>query len=108
MLKSIPLRTPAEAAEIRVQRQFVFSPNGRVVARGAGGHKARNESGDVSLDVQVQIEQAVMVDYHPRAHRVPRMLWDRRPSGIPNGDSADRGHWELAASVNKPGDDSWP
>ena len=96
------LRTLSEAAEIRAQRQFIFGNTGRVVARGVGTNVFRGENGDINLDVQVQIEEAVMVDYHPKAHRIPKAFWDRKQSGIPKGDPANQSPWGLSpASVNK-------
>ena len=60
--------------------------------------KDYDENGGMNLDVQVQIEQAVMVDYGPKVHRKPRAPWERKQSGIAgSGDTsfADQGQWEL-------------
>src|SRR5258708_2977011 len=89
-LTGIPLYAIAEAAEVRAQREFIFGPTNRIVPRGVRANKAFNENGDINLDVQVQIEQAVMVDYHPRVHRLPRSLWGRNQSDITNGSSANQ------------------
>jgi hypothetical protein len=89
-LTGTPLRTPTEAAEARAHRGFTFGPIGRGMA-----HNVRTGK---DLDVQVQIEQAVMVDYDPRTHRQPREFWERKQSGIANRDTSpgDQGQWELS------------
>jgi hypothetical protein len=55
------------------------------------------------LDVQVQIEQAVMVDYDPvydrENYRKPRVIWDRK-QGTTQGErrpSGEQNQWELAS-----------
>lgn len=92
-----------EAAEVRAQREFIFSPRGRVAR---SGNVVRDENGSVNLDVQVQIERAVMVDYHPKTHWKAGVFWDRRPTGIDitNGGSADPAQWELSRVVKSGGD----
>lgn len=108
-LTPIYLRALAEAAEVRAQRQFIFSPNGRVVARDVRAGGVRDGNGGMNLDVQVQIEQAVMVDYHPRTHRIPRTIWDRKQSDITNVYSPDRALWGLSRTeINKTEGDPWP
>lgn len=100
-LTGIPLCAPAEAAEIRAQRWYVFGPPGRGanIVQTIGPRKEHDENGGLNLDVQVQIEQAVMVDYHPKTHRAPRALdLDRKRSEIEDGEtsSVDQGQWELS------------
>jgi len=90
-----------EAAEVRAQRWYVFGPPGRgaSIAQNVGPRKEHDENGGLNLDVQVQIEQAVMVDYNPKTHRKPRVLdLDRKRSEIDGGDSSstDQGQWELS------------
>jgi len=66
--------------------------------------KEGTETTTGELDVQVQIEQAVMVDYNPiygrENYRKPRVLWDRKQSTA-NGDgereSGEQNQWELAS-----------
>jgi len=70
-------------------------------------HAMRSQFNDVKdgtettagdLDVQVQIEQAVMVDYDPvynrERYRKPRVIWDR---GQSNGVSREQNQWELSS-----------
>jgi len=100
-LTGIPLCAPAEAAETRAQRLYVFGPPGRgaSIVQNIGPRKEHDENGGLNLDVQVQIEQAVMVDYHPRTHRTPRVPnLDRRQNEIEDGEtsSANQGQWELS------------
>lgn len=54
------------------------------------------------LDVQVQIEQAVMVDYDYRQedYRKPRVIWDRKPETIKEDNertSGEQNQWELSS-----------
>jgi hypothetical protein len=100
----IPVRTIAEAAEVRARRDFIFGPTSRIVHRGVGASKVFGENGDINLDVQVEVEHAVMVDYHPGTHRLPRALWDRKQSDITNGSPANQSWWGFSrSSANKPG-----
>lgn len=69
-----------------------------------GSAKDETETGNGDLDVQVQIEQAVMVDYNPvygrGDYRKPRVVWDRK-QGATEGERAsgerERNQWELAS-----------
>lgn len=65
VLTGHPLRNLVEAAEVRAQRELGFGPNGRIVRRS----EMDGENGDINLKVQVQIEQAVMVDYDVKTKR---------------------------------------
>lgn len=63
------------------------------------------------LDVQVQIEQAVMVDYKPiyghEDYRKPRVIWDRKQGGTEGErSSGEQNRWELSSvkSADKPTD----
>jgi len=89
-LTDLPPRTLAEAAEAHAQQGFVFGPTCRGIA-----HNVRTGKG---IGVQVQVEQAVMVDYDTRTHRKPRVLWERKETEIESGDtlSGDQGQWELS------------
>src|ERR1700753_3711584 len=93
------LCTLAEAAEVRTQRRAIFGPTGRSVARNirSRSNKICDGDGGVGIDVQVQVERAIRVDYDPKTHRKSRIVWDRRRSDINNGKapltSPDR--WEL-------------
>lgn len=101
----VPLRTPAEAAEARAQWGFILSPSGRCVAQNIRSGKD-NGIGSLNLDVQAQVEQAVMVDYDLKTSRKPGVLsWERKRRDITNGDipSADRDQWKLS-SVTKTAD----
>ena len=68
----------------------------------AGGKDSSETAAE--LDVQVQIEQAIMVDYGPafarEDYRKPRVMWDRRESTT-RGDadvlSGDQNQWELSS-----------
>jgi len=68
------------------------------------GTKDGTETTTGELDVQVQIEQAVMVDYDPvynrENYRKPRVIWDRKQSNA-NGDgersSGGQDQWELSS-----------
>lgn len=97
-----------EAAEVRAHPGFIFTTpssnqrGSRTVTSAPG-----KANGGMSLDVQVKIEQAVMIDYAPRTHRIPgRTLWDRRKSeSVTNGDGLSpdverQAQWELS-SVTK-------
>lgn len=108
ILTIIPVRVLlTEASEVRSNRQFIFSPAGRL-PRDVRAGQVCNKNGDMNLDVQVQIEQAVMVDYHPKAHRIPRVLWEPKQADTPNGDTTDKGQCGSSqVSINKPEDDSW-
>ncbi|KAF9652352.1 hypothetical protein BDM02DRAFT_3109361 [Thelephora ganbajun] len=78
-----------------------------------GSMKDEVETTTNELDVQVQIEQAVMVDYDPvyarEDYRKPRVIWDRK-QGVTKGDgempSGERNQWELSSvkSVTKAAD----
>lgn len=67
-----------------------------------GSAKDETETGNGDLDVQVQIEQAVMVDYNPiygrEDYRKPRVIWDRK-QGATKGEkpSEEQNQWELAS-----------
>lgn len=68
------------------------------------GAKDGTETTPNELDVQVQIEQAVMVDYDPvysrENYRKPRVIWDRKHSNA-KGDgersSGEQNQWELSS-----------
>lgn len=69
-----------------------------------GSAKDETETANGDLDVQVQIEQAVMVDYNPiygrEDYRKPRVIWDRKQAqGATEGErtSGERNEWELAS-----------
>ena len=73
------------------------------MARNARPGKGHDENGGPNLDVQVQIERDVMVDYDQKTRRTPRILsWDRKRSEVKNEDTifVDQGQWELS-SVDK-------
>jgi len=68
------------------------------------GGKDGTESNSGELDVQVQIEQAVMVDYNPayarENYRKPRVIWDRKKSTTKGEDdrlSGEQNQWELSS-----------
>jgi hypothetical protein len=70
------------------------------------GGKDGSETNTDDLGVQVQIEQAVMVDYDPivygrENYRKPRVIWDRK-QGTADGErsSGEQNRWELS-SVTK-------
>jgi hypothetical protein len=98
-LTGIPLCASAETAEARAQRWYIFGPSDRGMMQNVRPRKDE-ENGGLNLDVQVQIEQAVMVDYESGAYRPPRVFgWDKKKrSEIRSGDtsSADQGQWELS------------
>lgn len=64
--------------------------------------KEGTETTNDGLDVQVQIEQAVMVDYDPvygqDDYRKPRVVWDKK-HGASKGDkpATEQNQWELAS-----------
>lgn len=101
-LTGIPLRSIVEAAEARAQQGHIFGPSGNVVTRDAG-NKGPGKKGRMNIDVQVQIERAVMIDYEPKVYRKPSVRWDRKQPDFADGDSPERGQWELSA-VMKSGD----
>lgn len=73
------------------------------------GDKDGTETTTGEMDVQVQIEQAVMVDYNyaREDYRKPRVIWDRKQSATKvEGDresSGEQNQWELSSvkSVSK-------
>ena len=53
----------------------------------------------MDLDVQVQIEQAVMVDYNPRTtSRESRVFWEGKQGSTTDRTASpvDQGQWELS------------
>ena len=64
--------------------------------------KEGTETTNDGLDVQVQIEQAVMVDYNPvygrEDYRKPRVIWDKK-QGDTKGDNSptEQNQWELTS-----------
>lgn len=64
--------------------------------------KDETDSGGGELDVQVQIEHAVMVDYNSAAYsredyRKPRVIWDRK-QGVTQGErTSEQNQWELSS-----------
>lgn len=66
--------------------------------------KVGTDTTNVELDVQVQVERAVVVDYEARHGREyfqkPQRIWDRK-QGTSRGErsSGERNQWELS-SVN--------
>jgi hypothetical protein len=54
---------------------------------------------DANLGVQVQIEQAIMVDYNPKTDRKATIFWERKRSEVTDGDSPERGQWELSSII---------
>ncbi|KAF9784374.1 hypothetical protein BJ322DRAFT_845521 [Thelephora terrestris] len=87
-----------EAAEIRAQQGFIFGRSGNVIARNAVDNSpGRND--DANLGVQVQIEQAIMVDYNPKTDRKATIFWERKRSEVTDGDSPERGQWELSSII---------
>lgn len=69
------------------------------------GGKDGDETNASDIGVQVQIEQAVMVDYDPIAYgrenyRRPRVIWDQTQSTA-NGDAersfGEQSRWELSS-----------
>ena len=68
--------TPAEAAEIRVQGEPSFYFTGSDTIRDLGNGKFGEGGRGVDISVQIQIEQAAMVDYNPRTHRGSGEFWE--------------------------------
>jgi hypothetical protein len=101
-LTGIPPRTPAEAAETRAHHMATFGATGRGTMYNVRTGKSGSEDRSRSLDVQVQIEQAVMVDYDQKPYQEPRGTLNRERSDITNGEtsSADQGEWELSSVAN--------
>jgi len=72
-----------------------------------GGKDGVETTATGELDVQVQIEQAVMVDYdYARGCRGPRAVWDRKQSGAKeDGERSfgEQNQWELSSvkSISK-------
>ena len=112
------LTPPADAAEERAHQRVIVShqlsaPRDITHAMrtqfNSGKDGAQTSTGD--LGVQVQIEQAVMVDYDPvvysrENYRRPRVIWDRKRSaanGDVEGSSVEQTQWELSSvrSVSK-------
>jgi len=92
-----------EAAEARAQQGHIFGPSGSIIARNTG-NKGPDKKGKMNIDVQVQIERAVMIDYEPRVYRKPSVLWDRKRPDFAGGDSPERDQWELSAVMKSGGD----
>lgn len=69
------------------------------------GGKDEVDTSTGDLGVQVQIEQAIMVDYDPvvygrENYRRPRVIWDRKRSaanGDVEGSSVEQTQWELSS-----------
>lgn len=101
VLTSVPLRTPAEASEARA-RQIIFGPADVYNVRNANSGDGNNAK---DLDVQVQIERTVMMDFDPRISQKQRVLWERARSDITNGDGSfvDQGQWELSNTIKTTG-----
>ena len=81
-----------------------MGPSGRCVAQNIGPGKG-NEIGGLNLDVQVQVERAVMVDYDLKTFRKPRAInWERKRRDIANGDiPSNRDQWELSGVTKTAG-----
>jgi len=108
------LTPPTDAAEERAHQRVLVShqlsaprdiTNAMRTQFNGGKDGAETSTGD--LGVQVQIEQAVMVDYDPvvygrEDYRRPRVIWDRKRSAA-NGESVEQTQWELSSvrSVDK-------
>jgi hypothetical protein len=103
--------TLADAAEDHARQRIVVShqiPTPRDITHAMRNQfnssttKEEVETAGGELDVQVQIEQAVMVDYDPiygrGDYRKPRVIWDRA-QGATKGErpSDDRNQWELSS-----------
>jgi len=67
------------------------------------GDKDKTDTATGELDVQVQIEQAVMVDYNysRQDYRKPRVVWDQKRSTTKGGEdsipSREQNQWELSS-----------
>jgi len=106
------LTPSADAAEERARQRVIVSHQlsaprdiTHAMRTQFGGGKDGAETSTGDLGVQVQIEQAVMVDYDPvvcgrENYRKPRVIWDRKRSTA-NGDgersSAELSRWELSS-----------
>lgn len=106
-----------EAAEERSHQRIVFSHQlsaprdiTHAMRTQFNGAKDGTETTAGEMDVQVQIEQAVMVDYDPvygqENYRKPRAIWDQK-QGTTKGDverlPREHNQWELSSmkSVTK-------
>lgn len=98
--------TLAEAAEGAHQRIFVThqisAPRDISNAMRNQFTKDGTETTNDDLDVQVQIEQAVMVDYDPvygqEDYRKPRVIWDKKKGGTKGEKpSGEQNQWELSS-----------
>ena len=115
------LTPPTDAAEERAHQRVIVSHQlaaprdiTHAMRTQFNGGKDGAETSTGDLGVQVQIEQAVMVDYDPvvygrENYRRPRVIWDRKQSAA-NGDveasSVEQAQWELSSvrSVAKAAD----
>ena len=61
----------------------------------------RNGDSGTSLDVQVKVEQAVMVDYHPKGSRKHRLM--RMKSNTTDKETSSVDQWELSNVARTPG-----
>lgn len=115
--------TLADAAEERARQRIIVThqlsaPRDITHAMRSqfNGAKDGDDTNTSDLGVQVQIEQAVMVDYDPVAYgrenyRRPRVIWDQKQSTA-NGDAdvertfSEQNRWELSSvkSVAKTSD----
>jgi len=87
-------RTPAEATETHTCGRFIWGTTGHGVTHNTRNVKDRYSDGSMSLDVQVQIERAVTVDYDLETRWKPRRgPWERKYADISNEGttSADQG-----------------
>jgi len=104
--------TPVEASEERSHQRIVLSHQlsaprdiTRAMRTQFNGTKDGTETTTGELDVQVQIEQAVMVDYNlnygQENCRKPRAIWDRKQSTIKGEEerppAREQGQWELSS-----------
>ena len=89
--------------QISTPRDISFAMRNQFNSPTKDGTETTNEE----LDVQVQIEQAVMVDYDRdpvygrENYRKPRVIWDKK-QGATNGDKppTEQNQWELANVKN--------